>query len=219
MELPLTNSIKLDSLSKHLLNIIAAPTGRTGRDALRCVNKKLNKEIISQDDLHALFYDAHRKIKLHKLLQLSCYSTIHPCISNETIQHIKNKRNTLAEVCFKKSIKKKNEFFCRFCFHKLCIHAAIAANNNYMLNILFTYSINDIIKIAIEENQLPVIEEFIKERRSYINIPPLVAFAANHYNNEIADYLESQLPVPGRNKDFDPSHFIPDYDPSINKKR
>jgi len=226
MELPLTNSIKLNSLSKHLLNIIAAPTGRTGKDALRCACWELNNKIISQDDLHALFYDAHRKVNIHKILQLSCYSIIHPCISNETIQHIKNKKNKLAEECFKKSIQKKNEFYCRLCFHKLCMRAAIVANNNSMLNKLFTYNINgrllkedDAIKTAIIYNNLPIIKKFIPGRQLYINFPPLVTFAANHYNNEIADYLESLLPIPGTKKRSNGPNFIFDYNPLFNQKR
>jgi len=92
MERTLTNPIKLDGFSQHLLNIIAAPTGRTGRDALRCTSWELNRKTISLDDVFALFNDALRKANEYKIAQLSCYSTILPCISNETIQHIKSKK-------------------------------------------------------------------------------------------------------------------------------
>jgi len=97
------------------------------------------------------------------------------------------------------------------------MHTAIVADDNSMLSILFSYKIdgkslkeNDAIKIAIEQNNLSIIKKFMPGRKFHINIPQAIHLADIHQRAEIANFLISQLPVPG-NSNFLTTTIIPDY--------
>jgi hypothetical protein len=85
MEQSLVCSGNLDKLPKHQLNIIASFTKRAGKDTLRCVNKKLNKKIISQDVLYAQYHEANQRKDHDTMNLLSRYNTFTPDIHAELI--------------------------------------------------------------------------------------------------------------------------------------
>jgi hypothetical protein len=86
MEQALVFNGQFDKLPKHQLNIIASFTKRAGKDTLRCVNKKLNKKIISQDVLlYAQYHEANQRKDHDTMNLLSRYNTFTPDIHAELI--------------------------------------------------------------------------------------------------------------------------------------
>jgi len=79
----------LDDLPKHELNIIAAFTGRVGKDTLRCVSKTFHQKIISQDELYKCYYKSISEDKA-EAKRLLCYNLFHPTIHNELLEAIKD---------------------------------------------------------------------------------------------------------------------------------
>ncbi|HSC25212.1 MAG TPA: hypothetical protein VLB80_03295 [Candidatus Babeliales bacterium] len=171
MEQGLICSSTLDQLPKHELNIIGGFTKRTGKDTLRCINKILNKKIISQDDLYAQYATAKQNNDQKTTNQLQYYNTFIPHMTFETINTIKNNNMRLAEWCLKKFTKGTAFIEIK------CIDSAIETGEVDLVKMVFRYCSDDtkshvanrIVMGAATNGHLSIIKAFLETYKTFID--------------------------------------------------
>lgn len=186
-------SITLDQLPLHELNLIAAPTKRSGKDSLRCVNKALNKKIISQDQLYTLYDRAYRTYNIGKLHVLDTYCIFTPHIKIELIDAIKNNDEKLTQWCLNTAPNITDAFL-----NLKCIEPAVRNGNLALIKILLSYCsnegkeymVNSITQYAAQYGKIEIVKAFVKSYKHSINIPEAICCAHDNNHPEIVKYLE-----------------------------